>query len=99
MTATTLQDAPSAATQEFQAPALQVLPLTGRIGAEIRGLHLSGALAPGVFAQVRQALFKHRVLFFRGQQHLDDAGTKPSPGCLDPCWRTPRCRWCRAMRR
>lgn len=74
MTATTLQDAPSAATQEFQAPALQVLPLTGRIGAEIRGLHLSGALAPGVFAQVRQALFKHRVLFFRGQQHLDDAG-------------------------
>lgn len=74
MTATTLQDAPSAATQEFHAPALQVLPLTGRIGAEIRGLHLSGALAPGVFAQVRQALFKHRVLFFRGQQHLDDAG-------------------------
>ncbi len=75
MTATTLQDTPSALRHQPlpQASALQVVPLAGRIGAEVRGVHLSGSLAPAVFAQVRQALLRHRVLFFRGQQHLDDA--------------------------
>jgi taurine dioxygenase len=58
-------------------PAITVLdihPVAGRIGAEVRGLRLSGTLAPETFAAVKRALLQHKVLFFRGQQHLDDAG-------------------------
>ncbi len=47
--------------------------LAGRIGAEIRGLRLSSDLDEATFAAVREALRRHKVLFFRGQQHLDDA--------------------------
>jgi alpha-ketoglutarate-dependent taurine dioxygenase len=53
--------------------ALHLLPLAGRIGAEVRGVRLSGHLAPDTFAELRQALYRHKVLFLRGQQHLDDA--------------------------
>ncbi len=53
---------------------LDLSPVAGRIGAEVRGLRLSGDLSPDTFHAVRQALFRHKVLFFRGQQHLDDAG-------------------------
>jgi alpha-ketoglutarate-dependent sulfate ester dioxygenase len=52
---------------------LDIVPLAPRIGAEVRGLRLSGALAPETFAALKQALLRHRVLFVRGQQHLDDA--------------------------
>ena len=52
---------------------LDLVPLAGRIGAEVRGVRLSGTLAAPTFAAIRQALLKHKVLFFRGQQHLDDA--------------------------
>jgi alpha-ketoglutarate-dependent taurine dioxygenase len=52
---------------------LDLHPVAGRIGAEVRGLRLSGALAPDTFAALKAALLKHKVLFFRGQQHLDDA--------------------------
>lgn len=53
---------------------LDIAPVSGRIGAEVRGLRLSGALAPETYAAIRRALLRHKVLFFRGQQHLDDAG-------------------------
>lgn len=53
---------------------LDITPVAGRIGAEVRGLRLSGDLAPESFAALRQALYQHKVLFLRGQQHLDDAG-------------------------
>lgn len=36
-------------------------------------MRLLGALQPEVFAAIKAALLKHKVLFFRGQQHLDDA--------------------------
>ncbi|XAH23959.1 TauD/TfdA family dioxygenase [Xylophilus sp. GW821-FHT01B05] len=52
---------------------LDIRQLAGRIGAEVRGLRLSGSLAPETFAAVKAALLQHKVLFFRGQQHLDDA--------------------------
>ena len=55
------------------ASVLDTVPLGGRIGAEVRGIRLSGQLAPETFAGIQQALLKHKVLFFRGQQHLDDA--------------------------
>jgi len=53
---------------------LDIAPQAGRIGAEVRGLRLSGALPAATFAAIKQALYRHKVLFFRGQQQLDDAG-------------------------
>jgi len=52
---------------------LDLVPLAGRIGAEVRGLRLSGRLSASTFASIKQALYQNKVLFFRGQQHLDDA--------------------------
>jgi taurine dioxygenase len=52
---------------------LDLVPLSGRIGAEVRGLRLSGRLSASTFASIKQALYQNKVLFFRGQQHLDDA--------------------------
>ncbi len=60
---------PSAAAAET----LTLFPLTGRIGAVVQGVQLGGELAPPVFEAINRALLKHRVLFFRGQTHLDDA--------------------------
>lgn len=52
---------------------IEVRPLAVRIGAEVRGVKLGGGLQAGVVAQLRAALLRHRVLFFRDQQHLTDA--------------------------
>ena len=52
---------------------LNLQRVAGRIGAEVRGLPLSAALDGTTFDAVQQALYRHKVLFFRGQQHLDDA--------------------------
>ncbi|MBW6932413.1 TauD/TfdA family dioxygenase, partial [Salmonella enterica subsp. enterica serovar Weltevreden] len=52
---------------------LDIVPVSPRIGAEVRGLRLSGSLAPSTLAALKAALLRHRVLFLRGQQHLDDA--------------------------
>ena len=64
----TLHDAIAASTET-----LDIVPLAGRIGAEVRGARLGSALPEAHFQQIHQALLKHRVLFLRGQQHLDDA--------------------------
>jgi taurine dioxygenase len=53
---------------------LDIAPVSGRIGAEVRGLRLSGALPAATFTAIKQALYRHKLLFFRGQQQLDDAG-------------------------
>jgi alpha-ketoglutarate-dependent sulfate ester dioxygenase len=53
---------------------LDILPLAGRIGAQINGLRLSGDLSDAAVAAIETALAKHKVIFFRGQGHLDDAG-------------------------
>ncbi|MCA1326037.1 TauD/TfdA family dioxygenase [Herbaspirillum seropedicae] len=53
---------------------LELQPVAGRIGAEVRNVRLSAALEPATFAAIRAALLRHKVLFFRGQQHLDDSG-------------------------
>ena len=55
-------------------PALDIIPVAGSLGAEIRGVRLSGDLDPGIVAQIRSALLEHKVVFFRDQHHLDDAG-------------------------
>ncbi|HEY0958748.1 MAG TPA: TauD/TfdA family dioxygenase [Novosphingobium sp.] len=51
---------------------LDIRPITGRIGAEIRGVQLSGDLASETVGAIEAALVRHKVIFFRGQQHLDD---------------------------
>ncbi len=53
-------------------PSVDTRPLTGRIGAEIRGITLSGRLNEASLQTIRQALLRHKVVFFRGQHHLDE---------------------------
>ncbi|MFJ7638786.1 TauD/TfdA dioxygenase family protein [Peribacillus sp. NPDC097225] len=59
---------------EVKTKQVKVVPVAGRIGAEIQGVQLSGDLDPAIFNEIKQALNEHKVVFFRGQHHLDDAG-------------------------
>ena len=52
--------------------AVTVSKIGGRIGARIDGVRLSGDLAPETVARIRAAILEHKVVFFRGQNHLDD---------------------------
>ena len=52
---------------------LEVTPVTGRIGAEVHGVALSGTISDVELSAIKTALVRHKVLFFRGQHHLDDA--------------------------
>lgn len=54
---------------------IDVRRVGGRIGAEIVGVDLSGALEDSVLAEIRAALLQHKALFFRSQ-NLDAAGQK-----------------------
>ena len=49
---------------------LHVRPLTGRIGAEIRGIDLAGEIDESTIADIRDALLAHKVVFFPAQ-HLN----------------------------
>lgn len=60
--------------QADPASPLDIVPVAGRIGAEVRGLPLDADLDRGILRAIRAALVRHKVLFFRGQTHLDDAG-------------------------
>jgi taurine dioxygenase len=51
-----------------------VVKLGATIGARIDGVRLGGDLDPRVVADVRSALLANRVVFLRGQDHLDDDG-------------------------
>jgi len=51
---------------------ITVTKLGSRIGARIDGVRLSGDLDPVGIEEIHQALLAHKVIFFRGQQHLDD---------------------------
>src|SRR2546429_8491534 len=52
--------------------AVEVVPLTLHIGAEIRGVDLKQPLTPQQVNEVRDAFLKWKVVFFRGP-HLDHA--------------------------
>ncbi|RZL85748.1 MAG: TauD/TfdA family dioxygenase [Sphingomonas sp.] len=53
---------------------LDIRPVAGRIGAEIRGIRITRDLEDrGTLSAVRDALLRHKVIFFRGQDDLDDA--------------------------
>lgn len=51
---------------------LDIHPVTGTIGAEIRGVTLSGDLDGATVQAIKDALVRHKVVFFRGQTGLDD---------------------------
>ncbi|MFP7732078.1 TauD/TfdA dioxygenase family protein [Priestia aryabhattai] len=52
---------------------LEVQPIAGHIGAEIKGVHLSSNLDTETVSAINKALLKYKVVFFRGQGHIDDA--------------------------
>jgi taurine dioxygenase len=51
---------------------LDLVRVSGRIGAEVRGITLDEALPDATLAALKVALGRHKVLFFRGQSQLDD---------------------------
>jgi alpha-ketoglutarate-dependent taurine dioxygenase len=59
---------------------LEVVPVAGRIGAEIRGVKLSADLDPHTVEAIRSTWLKHKVVFFRNQQHLDEASQEALTG-------------------
>jgi alpha-ketoglutarate-dependent sulfate ester dioxygenase len=63
---------------------LDVRPITPAIGAEIHGARLSGDLPAATVTAIRDALLHHRVVFFRGQTHLDEAGHQAFARLLGP---------------
>ncbi len=67
-----MSNAALAATPVIQA--LDIHPVAGRIGAEVRGVQLSADLDSAVIEAIQAALVEHKVLFFRAQHHLDDQG-------------------------
>ncbi len=50
-----------------------VTRLGSHIGARVDGVRLAGDLDAATVGQIRRALLRHKVIFFRGQHHLDDA--------------------------
>ena len=57
----------------YQFQHIQVKPINGRIGAVIEGVKLSAELDDATVHEINQALLQHKAIFFKGQQHLDDA--------------------------
>src|SRR3954452_15800518 len=53
---------------------VEVHQIGGRIGARIDGVRLGPDLGEQTVAAIRAALLRHKVVFFRGQDHLDDEG-------------------------
>ncbi|WP_407169123.1 TauD/TfdA dioxygenase family protein [Bradyrhizobium sp. ORS 111] len=54
-------------------PCTDVVKCAARIGAEIRNIKLSSDLPDRTIAAINGLLLKHKVIFFRDQNHLDDA--------------------------
>ena len=52
---------------------LEVVKVAGSIGAEVRGVNLSGELDVRMVSQIRETILQHKVVFFRDQHHLEDA--------------------------
>lgn len=55
-----------------QTKQLKVIPVAGRLGAEVHGVKLSSQLSKEEIQEIKELLNKYRVLFFKGQNHLDD---------------------------
>jgi taurine dioxygenase len=53
---------------------LDIRPLAGRIGAQIDNIRLDGDMPDAAIETIEEALAQYKVIFFRRQGHLDDAG-------------------------
>ncbi|WP_437785179.1 TauD/TfdA dioxygenase family protein [Sorangium sp. So ce1097] len=62
---------------------LEIVPIAGRIGAEVRGVRLSADLDPATVSEIRKAWLRYKVIFFRNQHHLDDAGQQTLTALFD----------------
>jgi taurine dioxygenase len=47
---------------------IEVQPVAGALGAEIRGVNVAAALDDAVIAEIRAAFLDHLVIFFRDQK-------------------------------
>ncbi|WP_431896477.1 TauD/TfdA dioxygenase family protein [Nonomuraea sp. bgisy101] len=65
-------------------PAPVITRVSGTIGAEVSGVRLGGDLAADLVAELRLALLAHKVIFFRGQHHLDEAAQVAFAALLGP---------------
>jgi alpha-ketoglutarate-dependent taurine dioxygenase len=63
---------------------LSIRRVSGHIGAEISGVSLSGDLSDDTVARIRQEILTHKVVFFRGQQHLDETSQAEFASRLGP---------------
>jgi len=80
-----MSNSPSAPNYSHPADAaLDVRPITPVIGAEIHGVRLSGDLPAATVTAIRDAVLRHRVIFFRGQGHLDEAEHQAFARLLGP---------------
>lgn len=53
-------------------PSIHVMPITGSIGAEIKGVDISKPLSDASFESIQMALDEHLVIFFRDQPMTPD---------------------------
>ena len=65
---------------------LRIRRVAGHIGGEVEDFQLRPDLAPQQIEQLNAALVRHKVLFFRGQGHLDDASRRTTD-CSSPLHR------------
>jgi len=54
-------------------PRADIVKRAARLGAEIRNIKLSGDLSDETIGAIYKVLLEHKVIFFRGQNHLDDS--------------------------
>jgi alpha-ketoglutarate-dependent sulfate ester dioxygenase len=57
----------------MSAPAIDVRKIAGHIGAQVTGISVGPELSADLVKLIRDALLEHKVVYFRGQGHLDDA--------------------------
>ncbi len=81
---------PANAAEVYAAGGITVTKVGEHIGAVVEGVRLSGDLSAPTADAIRYALATNKVIFFRGQDHLDDAeqyafaGTLGSPTTTHP---------------
>jgi alpha-ketoglutarate-dependent sulfate ester dioxygenase len=69
---TTVLDSNSTPSTSVTPIGLDIRPIGGALGAEVRGVKLSGDLQPATIKALHQAVLKYKVIFLRDQHHLDD---------------------------